>query len=956
MDKPEVLINWEKVSGMIFLYVPEREYQIGSDEPLRSFVNNDELSNEYHFPEKVVRGGGFWISELQFRMNHYTRLLDRIQFREILNRISPEEWESYKYNFVREIRYGVYRGNQKREKDSIELNPILTLGFESAGHLSEEFGFSLPDLEEWEIACSFDKKKKFPDFDALKDIYLIENYPFSYLWEDPESTMGYRETAQIEGKKTRIKYLKDASIQSGSDLKDLFVYNYEWNRGVGDKKSFIRSLNDLGFEKTSIDLSDSPEENERLEKSDHRAFSGLSHQIFRKGLHVSTAGFRFVYYPNKKYHFFTKDDSVSEQDKKPDLSLYAYLGEPATDLLEKLGNPEYTDFFDNGSRTQVNSSHRYYFYEKGILIHSRTAFSSILRPGPSSTINAIERIELVFDKTYESGEIHRFKPYPLQVLDEWNASLEHFPELEKKFRDLGIRAYANFKEDKLSSIHLEIDRDHPNLYLDFQIQQGIKHPIQLDIKSVNTNRENHSEIIGIVSFEEDGLFLKIPAFGEVSEFHFESSRSTFQYTLENRYFHFTAYREDKKRKLVLLGDSDGSLFLLNPSLRTIECVLNLKEKTKIDRIQFYRENLCFVSNHDSFIYCVDFSKKEILHRFPKGEFVLRSHQFFVSEEKKILMDSSNWTVYDSESFEKIREGEPEDYGYQNPIEFFDSGNGNEVFLLTDKNLLSLNLDSFQLNWTIPRKSKSYHSDKVGILYTSPYLWISGNCEIEKIECKKDGKVDFQSQNEWYTALEIHGEKILGGTWYGQVALMDGEKYKKFQIWGNQKGLIYSLLYQNRRIFIGDSEGTVHVLNPKTLNLIQFYQITHSVISGILLWNKKLILSSWSGSVYIQRRENVDEFDSLKITDDWIVHLSKLDSKNILLGTKTGNLFLMKVESGEVKQLISKSDPENSYLKVSFCADKKKRIWVGTGREIKVYSSSGDLLHSLKVEENVETLK
>ncbi len=476
MPKNSVLENIEQVSGLTFVNIPSGIYTVGADDTQAKLVLVPEAREE-HFPPTQVELSSFFISTDVVRLSHWKRLKTSKFAKALKGEISPEEIDLHNYNLVRDIKYGYDYSLQKFAKDRDEADPALTLTFSKSVQFAQILGTTLPNWAQWEVATRGAQAYLFPwgnEFDLNK--VKLSQLHYRYTWEDPESVMGFRETEYISETKCRIDSFGEyESALSPFGLKGLARWGMEWNttdqplpnpeKYASITSHLLRSICDLGFSKTIVALSEQESENQQLRASNHRSFSGTSLPLFvdpKSGDKI--AAFRLAYVIQQpEITAYPISETITVKGEEPDWELYEFLGEIEVELIDYLGEPEYTESQDFSTGSVWAEVGYLYYYSRGIRVKTNRCYSRIIPPKSiRKRVSWVEEIVFYTDTTDALGTRHEFFSYSRPVLEGVRLGMERQQVMaatgREDFRLAGIKVnFAFDRKDRLSRMVLTLD-------------------------------------------------------------------------------------------------------------------------------------------------------------------------------------------------------------------------------------------------------------------------------------------------------------------------------------------------------------------------------------------------------------------------------------------------------------------------------------------------------------------
>lgn len=429
-SKTAKLQSLEQATGLTFVYIPAGTYQIGvSKDQAQVVLLNKKSRGDYfteYFPETQVNLSAFWIATDLLRLSHWRRLQESAFASDLQKVVSPQDTENYKYNWVRDVRWGFDYGFNPVLKDRIETDSPLTLTFEQSTTLAQVIGVRLPSYAEWEVAARGTEHYLFPwgntfDLSQVK----LSNLHYGYTWEDPESTMGFRETEYISGHYCRIDHFgKYTNAVSPFGLKGLMHWGMEWNAvdlanqtieklQRNKTTKILRSLLDCGYSRSTANVSDSETENTALNRSNHRAFSGVPLAGFAT---IATAGklgaFRFVYSAENDSEVSASEFNPQNFIAEPDWKLYELIGGLDTDAVEYLGEPESKKSYDFSTSVMWSDMIELLYYSKGLSVTTECSYSRLSRPASAEEkATRITQITLYTDTRNTLGNSDDFVTY-----------------------------------------------------------------------------------------------------------------------------------------------------------------------------------------------------------------------------------------------------------------------------------------------------------------------------------------------------------------------------------------------------------------------------------------------------------------------------------------------------------------------------------------------------------------
>lgn len=472
ITKPIPLQTLEQISGLTFIYIPSQTYHLGISKKQAKLVLNQNPLN-YYIPEVEVDLPGFWISQDLFRLSHWQKLIRSPLGLNFKNILSSSEVENYKYNWVRDVNWGIDYGFKSFPKDEIELDPALNLTFEKSQALAQVLGLQLPNWAQWEASARGVQGYLFPWGNKFNISQVTLQYlSYGYTWEDPESTMGFRDTEYISGKRCRIHNFgsyQDAVSPFG--LTGLLYWGMEWNRVDSNDSAvaeispsypyILRSLLDLGQNRTIVNLSENEAENDALRCSNHRAFSGIPLAGFAPPDYCSkVAAFRLVYIPSSSGN--NSSNPTPETPTFPDEILYALLGDVIAEAKDYLGEPESYNSFDFSTGASISDSTELLYYSLGLSITAERSYSRISRPTSSKkTVQRITKITFHSNTQNRLDTRDRFSSYSRFIFEGVKLGMTRDRVMQSNWEaqaeKIGVTAKFEFdRKNCLSKVHLTI--------------------------------------------------------------------------------------------------------------------------------------------------------------------------------------------------------------------------------------------------------------------------------------------------------------------------------------------------------------------------------------------------------------------------------------------------------------------------------------------------------------------
>lgn len=429
-EKPPALTELEQLTGLSFIQIPAGTYKVGI-EPEHTYLALAPRETSYRslfIPPTSITLPTFFISEDLVRLSHWQKL-QRAEFATALNAcVTPDAIRLYHDNLIRDIQYGMDLGFKQCAKDIQEANPALTLPFTMGEGIAQILGMTLPTWTQWEVAARGEQAYLFPwgnewNLDRIQLSYL----PYTYTWEDPQSTMGlFRERESRSGRCCRVDAFGDyTDAVSPFGLKGLLHYGVEWNRidptlpkqpkEILDLKRIVRSLCDLGDSRTLWTLSESEAQNQALRASDHRSFSGVPLPLISKYPDNYRIGaFRLVYVPSAAPDKQTAKLFVPSV-KQPDWALYNLLGCTSKELIDYLGEPDAREEFDFSTGASCLMVFRLFYYSRGIKAETECHYSRMT--WTENHEERIQQLEFWGNTTRQFETRHEFLTYARPIYD-----------------------------------------------------------------------------------------------------------------------------------------------------------------------------------------------------------------------------------------------------------------------------------------------------------------------------------------------------------------------------------------------------------------------------------------------------------------------------------------------------------------------------------------------------------
>ncbi|MFP4007774.1 MAG: hypothetical protein ACLFV6_07160 [Spirulinaceae cyanobacterium] len=526
--KPTVLQTLEQVSGLTFIYISPQTYHLGiSQAQAKLVLNQNRLS--YYIPELTVSLPGFWISQDLFRLSHWQNLLRSPFALSLQNILSSSEVDNYKYNWVRDVNWGIDYGFKAFPKDEIEPDPALNLTFDKSQTLAQILGLKLPNWAQWEAAARGVEGYLFPWGNTFEISQVQLQYlSYGYTWEDPESTMGFREIEYISGERCRIKDFgsyKDAISPLG--LTGLLHWGVEWNTvevtnsalaAISPQYPYIvRSLLDLGQNRATVDLSENETENDALRSSDHRAFSGIPLAGFAPPDYCSkVAAFRLVYISSSGD--LNLSIPTTETPDVPDEMLFALLGDVVAEVKDYLGEPESYNSFDFSTGVSISDTTELLYYSLGLSITAKRSYSRISRPTSSKqTVQRITKITFHSNTQNRLDTRDRFSSYSRFIFEGVKLGMT---------RDRVIQSNWEVQAEKLGvTVALEYDRDNCLSKVTLTIGDRAISPVSTTPANSNNSLtclhhlQGHGQAITSVAFLDDNILLSASQDGTIKRWN-----------------------------------------------------------------------------------------------------------------------------------------------------------------------------------------------------------------------------------------------------------------------------------------------------------------------------------------------------------------------------------------------------------------------------------------------------
>jgi WD40 repeat protein len=568
VSKTETLEAIERATGLTFVYIPPQIYALGiAKDRARLVLDKRPLS--YYIPAIQVQSSGFWIATDLFRLSHWQRLQQSALASALPNDISAQDIDNYKYNWVRDVNWGIDYGFKPFLKDKIEDDPALTLTIEKSAALATSLGLQLPSWSEWEIATRGEKGYLFPwgnrfDLSQVK----LSSFSYGYTWEDPESTMGFRETEWISGQYYRIdEWGEYRDMVSPFGLRGLLYWGMEWNlvsksetpKSLKKYTHILRSLLDLGQNRTTVNLSENEAENNALRSSDHRAFSGIPLAGFASPDYCSkVAAFRFVYIPPSSHS--NSATPVTEAPDLPDEMLYALLGDVVAEAKDYLGEPESYNSFDFSTGAFISDSIELLYYSLGLSITAERSYSRISRPTSSKqTAQRLTKITFHSNTKNRLDTRDRFSTYCRSIFEKVKLGMTRDRVMQSSWEaqaeKIGVKAEFEFdREDRLSKVNVTMRDREVSL---------------ASLPSVNSNKslmclhhlKGHEQRITAVNFLDDNTLLSASQDGTIKRWNITTQQEIQTFGQDRFIFGITALSISQDSQYIVTAGKERETFI-----------------------------------------------------------------------------------------------------------------------------------------------------------------------------------------------------------------------------------------------------------------------------------------------------------------------------------------------------------------------------------------------------------
>lgn len=883
---------------MEFTFVPAGTYRLGKTQEA-SLLFTDQYDYYTYLEDKRISTEGFYISRTLLHLSHWKHILQSKYSKEIKKLIPEEELEAYQYNYIRELSYGIHRGWRKVLKDKIEEDPILTFSYDLAHLFAKQFGLKLPSAEEWEIALRGEKSYLYPDSDTLdKFEFTIETYPYSYYWEDPESTMGYRDSGTVKGNKNRIiSFGKYEGFISKNGLQDLFIYGGEWN--YLEEAGIYRSISDVGNASSGWNLSDDPYESEALHRTNHRAFSLPPLFAYSTTRNYRVAGFRLLI-PYKKE--LTRNIIKEEAGPKTDWKLYAFLGEPIDRVLEYLGKEEYQDSFDASTGASVSYSCTYYYYKKGMVLEANVRFGKMFRASPSAKVLRFQKLILKSFQARRLEEKHHFDPYQVEVFPGikigetiTKKQIKKKEKLEKKY---GLTLMLIVKDEILSEVHIHPDYKNLEKLNRLKYREKTLEKEQIQILEQKNLSGHQSQINGLLELKDKKLLISISFDSSICLWDMDTNKLIKK--IEHKEYHapYTCISHSCKENEILLGDKKGNVEIfqiLNETFTTFSI-----HKDEVFQIIPLSEKRICSSSKDSTIQVYDLDSKQLIYSF-QGNYIYDNYPFAVNKSQQDLFCSSTAKIYClnsgkvKEEFESIIPA----YGIKS-LEYF--SNQNYLLIGYDSKFIVLELDTKKIILEYKYPGFSFGRGLIlSLIKGNSEILLAGNNLLEFRDTKTAELILGFKKFPTIAVAALYSEwkeKIYAGSYDGSILVMNPETERLEHRLGGQKSLIYSVAVMENEILSGDSEGYVFFWDKNTLEQkrIESYH-TSSITSIQISHDKKILSTAWDGRIRIWKdNQLIWEYKDR----DWIVSCAYTNKENsILYSTKEGKIACLDIQTKKV---------------------------------------------------------
>ncbi|MEM7180292.1 MAG: SUMF1/EgtB/PvdO family nonheme iron enzyme [Spirochaetota bacterium] len=904
VSKAKELVEIEKLTGLEFLFIPKGSYTIGKTKDLAFLHSPNKYSRYDFFAKEQVELSGFYISKTVFHLSHWKQLYQSSYKKKLQKILSEEERNSYCYNFNREVSYGVFHGYQKIEKDFQENDPVFTLSPDAALELASLLGLALPNYQQWEVASRGNDSWCYPGGNEISLQELkTKKYPFAYYWEDPESTMGYRDSETVKGYKLRLQDLENLQAKvSPFGLSDLVTFAGEWNRS-GEEYIF-RSFLDTAFAKAGVKLSDDAKQSEALEKSNHRSFCGLPLFAYGKQDCARVAGFRLLF---QELHKPTLAEKPIYVETRPDVKLYAFLGEPMSRVLEYVGEAEKRDSHDFSTGAAVSFSDTYYYYKRGMVLESSSRFGKLFLPSASKKVSRLSEITFKADVAKTLTERHYFSAYGQEVFPGYSLGNQYseseYQKLQQFAEEHGLKlSISRSSENYLNSVRLSIDFDNQEKLFALKYQEGVWQKETLRFHRYSSSLGHNYHVSEILYAKESDTIVSAGKDSLLCLWKLGSSIPTRTFQEEGYQPAYTAMCFAESEDVVLLGNGEGKV--IEQNLSTGAKLIHSVHTKEVLQIQFLPPQYCITSSEDDFIHCYDLKDQKIVYSI-KADFVLKTYPFAVAANRDELVDGASAWVYRASTGEQL---------YRLPEELSDFGITNLLFTPQEDRLLLCYSNELVLLDFVEQKILYQHKIAEGYDALSESIiqffaggkkfFTAGNNFINVYDTESGQRLQYSKSYPTIAtaARMLEKQKILvTGAFTGAMPVLSTKtKVIKMQRFlGSGKSLLYSICGDATFLCYGDSDGMVFFLDLATNEQIAIQQMHSSSVTSLqVLPGNRLLSGSWDGTVKIWNASR--ELEWSHKTKDWVIATTYLAGKQaVLFATRKGSLFAVRVSDSQV---------------------------------------------------------